>query len=91
MRVATFSRRTYRVRLGGVEERADNALFLDLAEDGLGVLVGEGGRHFGGVMSCCVCLSLCEFFVVERLVVVVERKSSSREKVGIAWLKSLDM
>ena len=54
MRVANFSRDTYRVRLGGVEIGADNAVFFDLAQDGLCVQVGEGARHFGGVVLCCV-------------------------------------
>lgn len=37
------------VRLGGVEVGADDAVFLNLAEDRLGVKVGERGRHCVGV------------------------------------------
>lgn len=38
---------THCVGLSGVEVSADDAVFLDLAEEGLCVGVGEGGRHLG--------------------------------------------
>jgi hypothetical protein len=39
---------TYGVGVGGVEVGAHDALLLGLGEDGLGVRVGECGRHDGG-------------------------------------------
>jgi hypothetical protein len=40
---------THRVGLGGVEVGADDAVFLDLAEESFSVQVGKCGRHCVGV------------------------------------------
>ena len=55
---------THGVGLGGVEVGADDAVFLDLAEEVLGVQVGKCGRHFvvGGCFVfwlCCGWLGMC--------------------------------
>lgn len=62
---------TYCVRYSRVEVGADDAVLLDLAEETLGVQVGEGGRHCVGG-GCFVFWWMC----------LVEKLSCGNDSVG---------